>query len=215
MLERWKTPRFSAAIITLLLPVLTSAISLLSGFKQAIENLKAIGIDIPIHITIQFAPNISSAELFVVFLSGFGYLIVVPFTAMLAMRGLFLGAPSRRICFPGGQGGQGAYLEERIIFSKVDLQPSKTFIDLWLIVALWVIFGVLILLSWDYYVEAVLNFYVRIIEFLPSDVQELGKLKSQMKHEPDEQKIQLYLQMLIFPVLCAIAALRRRKSGRA
>jgi hypothetical protein len=71
-LERWKTPRFMLGIITLLVPALTLVTSLLNGFKQAIENLKAIGIDVPTNIVIPL-PNISSAELFLLFLSGFGY----------------------------------------------------------------------------------------------------------------------------------------------
>jgi hypothetical protein len=72
------------------------------------------------------------------------------------------------------------------------------------------------LLSWNYYVEGSLNFFTRMIESQPFDDQLIGQLKSQMKHDLEKQtKIQLYLQMILFPVLCAIAALRRRKSGRA
>ena len=81
---------------------------------------------------------ISQGALIILGQFAIGYLLTFPMTALMAKRGLFLGAD--RIWFPGWQDGDGAYQKEREIFGSVELRVREAPVDLW-------VFGILMLIS--------------------------------------------------------------------
>ena len=106
-LERWKAPRVTAIVYTVVLPAI---ISLPSWYKQLVEFLGSLGVRMPTDVVINFiSENMSTDTLIILAALSPGYLLTIPITAFLAKRGVFIGISPDRICFPGGQGGSGNY----------------------------------------------------------------------------------------------------------
>jgi hypothetical protein len=128
-LERWKSPRVSVILLT----VLPAIIALPNSYKQFAEFLKLFGIHIPEGVVGNFvSEHISANAVLIVGSISLSYLIIIPITSFLGKRGLFLGADAGRICFPGLQDGCGAYSKEREILGSVGIQKREVPIDLWL-----------------------------------------------------------------------------------
>ena len=130
-----------------------------------------------------------------------GYLLTVPVTALMAKRGLFLGAD--RIWFPGWQDGDGAYQKEREIFGSVELRVREAPVDLW-------VFGILMLIS---FAVSFLTFDQTIAWWQSWSAQPSPEV------DFDQVRFQKTLQIVfgvIFIVCFVIAAVRRARAvGRA
>jgi hypothetical protein len=198
-LERWKAPRFNAIFFTVLLP---GILSFPSWYKQLVEFLGSLGMHMPTEIVASFvSQEMSNFGLRLLVLISLGYLLAIPVTAFFAKRGLFIGSEPRRICFPGGQGGSGAYSKEKEILGSVGLHAREAPIDLWLL-AFAALLGVIgQLLIWDDY-----------IAWMQAQYQNLGLGSEQWETLLAVDMIVIYA--LLF-ALIFVAAVRRRKTGRA
>ena len=128
--ERWILSRFAGVFFTVLLP---GIISFPTWYKQLIDFQTTVGIHVPTNVVVGLVSDMSTGDLLLYGVIAFGYLLVVPITCFLAKRGLFIGREPNRICFPGGQGGSGAYLKEKEILASVGLYVREMPIDLWLL----------------------------------------------------------------------------------
>jgi hypothetical protein len=202
-LERWKTPRFTTVFFTALLP---GIISIPSWSKQLIEFAEWLGIHLPTDKVVGFVSrSASTGGLIFLGLMSIGYLLAVPATAFLAKRGLFIGRDPGRICFPGGQGGSGVYAQEREILGRVGLRVHEAPLDLWLLGAGFVLSGLVLTLGWDHYVAWMHSLAGPIAPESASIVQPAEK----------QVVIQMIVMYSIFVGLFFVAALRRRRVGRA
>lgn len=130
-LEQWKTPRFAAVFYSAVLP---GIISFPGWYKAFVEWLGSFGIQTPTDAVANFTSQyMSTSGLRIMALSTFGYLLAIPITSFLGKRGLFVGAATDRICFPGEQTGSGLYLKEREILGSVGIHTREAPIDLWLL----------------------------------------------------------------------------------
>jgi hypothetical protein len=196
-LERWKAPRFSALFFTAILPTI---VAVPAYYKQLIEFLGSLGIHMPTDVVFRFIAEKVSTDFWsmVIALSVPGYLLAIPVTALLAKRGLFLGAAPNRICFPGGQGGTGIYAKEREILSGVGVHIRETPFDIWFSGIAIALGYLLVLLTWDRYVS-----WMQSIS--PDAEAEISET---------QLVIQLIVQTSLFIGAFAIAALRRGRTGR-
>jgi hypothetical protein len=121
-LERWKSPRTGAIFYTVILP---GIISLPTWYKQLIEFLGSFGVRPLTDVLVNFiSENFSTDTLIILGTSAPGYLVIIPITAFLAKRGVFIGLTPERVCFPGEQEGSGIYYsKEREILTSRPLQP--------------------------------------------------------------------------------------------
>jgi hypothetical protein len=212
-LERWKTPRFAAVFFTVVVP---GIISFPSWYKQLIEFLGSFEIHMPTGAVVNVVSNVSSGSLALLSLTGLGYLVGIPITCFLAKRGLFIGRTPDRICFPGGQGGSGAYLKEQEILGGVGLHAREAPTDLWLFVAVIVISGLLMLLSYDAVIAWMRDNYVWSMKIILDLDQELERrLASQYESELRSVfPLQMTVSYLFLLGSAFIALLRRRRTGR-
>src|SRR5215813_11854316 len=87
-LERWKIPRATAIVYTVVSPAI---ISLPSWYKQLVEFLGSIGLRMPTDVVINFiSENISTDTLIILAALSPGYLLTIPIPAFLAKRGVFI-----------------------------------------------------------------------------------------------------------------------------
>jgi len=87
-LKRWKIPRATAIVYTVVSPAI---ISLPSWYKQLVEFLGSIGLRMPTDVVINFiSENISTDTLIILAALSPGYLLTIPITAFLAKRGVFI-----------------------------------------------------------------------------------------------------------------------------
>jgi hypothetical protein len=143
---------------------------------------------------------ISPGALLVLGQFAISYLLVVPVTAFMAKRGLFLGAD--RIWFPGWQDGDGAYQKEREIFGSVELRAREAPIDLWVLAIVMLISYAFLFLTFDQTIAWWQSWSAQ-----PSP--EVGFDQVRM------QKILQIVVVVIFIVCFVIAAVRRARLGRA
>jgi hypothetical protein len=150
-LERWKSPRVTAVFWSVILPAI---ISLPTWYKQLIEFLGSLGLRMPTDVVVNFiSENFSTDTLIILGTSAPGYLVVIPITAFLAKRGVFIGLKPQRVCFPGEQEGPGIYYsKEREILSSVGVRIRETPVDLWLLGLVLVLSSILVLLTWEHQV---------------------------------------------------------------
>jgi hypothetical protein len=196
-LERWKAPRFGALFYTVVLPAI---VAIPTWYKQLIEFLGSLGIQMPTEIVANFvSEKVSTSTMGIVALFSLGYFLAIPVTAFLAKRGLFLGRNPDRICFPGGQGGSGVYSEEREILSAVGLHVREAPVDLWFSGVAIALGYVLVLINWNRYIAWVQSSFDPSADIQTSESQIL---------------IQLIVQAGIFAGAFLVAALRRGKTGR-
>src|SRR5262249_41190584 len=86
-LERWKIPRATAIVYTVVSPAI---ISLPSWYKQLVEFLGSIGLRMPTDVVINFiSENISTDTLIILAALSPGYLLTIPITAFLPKPGVF------------------------------------------------------------------------------------------------------------------------------
>ena len=214
-LERWKTRQFATAFFTVLLP---GIISFPSWYKQLSEFLASFEIHMPTGVIANVASNVSSGGVALLGVFGLGYLIGIPITCFLAKRGLFIGRTPDRICFPGGQGGSGAYLKEQEILGGVGLHAREAPIDLWLLAAVTVFSGLLLLLSSDTLMVWMRDSYVWSMKSALPDLadQELERLASDYESQLRSTfPIQIAVTYVFLLGSACIALLRRRRTGRA
>ena len=213
-LERWKTPRFAAVFFTVVLP---GIISFPSWYKQLSEFLGSFEIHMPTGVVVNVVSNVSSGGLALLSLTGLGYLVGIPITCFLAKRGLFIGRTSDRICFPGGQGGSGAYLKEQEILGGVGLHAREAPIDLWLFVAAIVISGLLMLLSYDAVIAWMRDNYVWSMKIGIRDLDQELERRLASQYESQLRSVfplEMTISYLFFVGSACIALLRRRRTGR-
>jgi hypothetical protein len=150
-LERWKAPRVTAILYTLVLPAI---ISLPSWYKQLVEFLGSLGVRMPTDVVVNFiSENISTDTLIILAALSPGYLLTIPITSFLGKRGVFIGISPDRICFPGGQGGSGIYYsKEREILGAVGVRIREAPIDLWLFGFVLLLGWILVAVTWDHWV---------------------------------------------------------------
>ena len=192
-LERWSSPKFTVILSTALLPAI---IALPGWYKQAIDFGAWLGINMPLNIDLnQISQNTSDGLIIGGFLA-IGYLLIVPVTTCLAKRGVFLGAKSDRICFPGGQEDAGAYIKEKEILGSVGLHARETSIDLWLIGIVFVLGLVFNLKTWDVQMAFVSRVYGVMI---------------------NESAVQIWVivYIVVYGAMLLVASLRRGRTGRA
>lgn len=126
-LERWKTPRFTTVFFTMVIPAILAIPTLA---KPWIDIMGSLGIHMPtnaVEILISYVKVTVSPLLIIL-----SYLILVPYTAFLAKRGLFIGREPNKICFPGGQADAGIYAQEKEILARIGLHTTEAPIDFWL-----------------------------------------------------------------------------------
>jgi hypothetical protein len=202
-LERWKSPRVTAFFWTVILPAI---ISLPTWYKQLIEFLGSLGLRMPTDAIVNFiSENFSTDTLIILGTSAPGYLVLIPITAFLAKRGVFLGLTPERVCFPGEQEGPGIYYsKEREILSSVGVRIRETPIDLWLLGLVLVLSWTLFLLTWDHQVAWMQS-----------------HLGPQSPYQREVLEKQLEMQMFVTSIsgslmVCAlfVAAFRRKRTGR-
>lgn len=199
-LERWKSPRFRAIFFTVLLP---GIISLPSWYKQLLDFLGSFGMHMPTDMIANFVSNMPPGNLLYFGLTALGYLLGISVTGFLAKRGLFIGMQPNRICFPGGQGGSGAYLKEREILGKIELRVSETPIDLWF-AGIGITVGTLsVVLAPDYY-----------LAWVKSSFSEYQGQASELLNLSIIIYWALFITIAAFGLI-TVAALRRRRTGRA
>jgi hypothetical protein len=212
-LERWKTPRFAALFFTVVVP---GIISLPSWYKQLIEFLGSFQIQMPTGVVAQFVSNMSSGSLIWLSITGLGYLLGIPITCFLGKRGLFIGRNSDRICFPGGEGGAGAYLKEKEILGRIGLHAHEAPIDLWLLAFISVATVVVVLIGWDDVIGWLRDSYVTQLKYSAHLDPELER-RAAIEYENMLRTIMPieYAVIYIFFVGGAfIALLRRKRTGR-
>jgi hypothetical protein len=201
-LERWKSPRFAAILLTIVLPAI---IAIPGWYKQLTEFLGSFAIQVPTDTLIHAVSNTMSKESLVILAAVFpGYLIGIPITAFLAKRGLFLGLKSDSLYFPGGNGGAGLYYaKEREILDTVGLRVNEAPIDLWL-------YGFVLLLG------AILQFGTHLGDLLTSAMQTHYEYLGQEFLE-GQRRIQRITQTVVWILLSTafvVSAVRRRKLER-
>jgi hypothetical protein len=206
-LQRWKTPRFNTIFINVLVP---GIISFPTWYKQFIDFLGSAGIHMPTDVVGNVISSMSPGQLTIYGSNGLGYLMALPITNFLAKRGLFLGCKPNRICFPGGQGGPGAYLKEKEILGNLGLHAREPPIDLWLI-GIGGILGWLFVLSyWDSYVEWIRSLNAAMISSYNLDSELQGQFESALQ---SSLNIGIAIGVVLL-CLAVVAALRRGKTGR-
>ena len=197
-LERWKSPRTGAIFYTVILP---GIISLPTWYKQLIEFLGSFGVRPLTDVLVNFiSENFSTDTLIILGTSAPGYLVIIPITAFLAKRGVFIGLTPERVCFPGEQEGSGIYYsKEREILTSVGVRIRETPIDLWLFGLVLVLSWILLLLTWDHWAAWMQSYY---------EAQEI--LEKQLEMQMFTAAISGSL------MVCAlfVAAFRRRRTGR-
>jgi len=131
VLDRWKSPRLAAVFFTVLLPGIVSA---LAWIRQSTELFRFFGTNYSLSAIGSFiAQEAHDREAMATVVIIVFYLLSVPGTAFLAKRGLFIGRPLNRICFPGGQEGGEVYFKEREILAGVGLHAREARLDLWIV----------------------------------------------------------------------------------
>jgi hypothetical protein len=202
-LERWKSPRFAAILLTIVLPAI---IAIPGWYKQLTEFLGSFAIQVPTDTLIHAVSNTMSTESLLILAAGFpGYLLSIPITAFLAKRGLFLGLKSNSIYFPGVYGGSGLYYtKEREILDSVGLRVREAPIDLWL-------YGFVLLLSVVFLLSG-LDINDWMMSAMRAQYEYLGQefLETQMR-------IQRVTQLVVWIVILTVfvvSAARRRKLDR-
>ena len=200
-LERWKSPRFTAIFVTVLLP---GIFSLPTWYKQLSDLMAAAGIHIPVDVIVNFvSEHISANGLRYIGLLSFGYLLAIPLTAFLAKRGLFLGKDSSNIYFPGGQEGCGSYLKEREILGGVGLHARETPIDFLILGFVSLPVAIFSALTLDYWMP-VTSFQ----GFAGGEIAAVELTKTRKMWVG-------IISVVPFSVLFAIAAFRRARTGRS
>jgi hypothetical protein len=206
-LEHWKSPRFAVFFFTVLVP---GVVGLPAWVKQFTEFLDSLGIHLPTGAIASFASqHISQGGLLALGIVAFTYLLTVPCTAFMAKRGLFIGRDPTRIYFPGGQGGDVVYFKEREILAGVGVHASEARIDLWIL-------GGLILLSfmdvWVYkpLVDIEGGFILSLLcpDCSPSTAHAMHEAMGKAARAIN------YVEIGFFIIALAIAAFRRRRTGR-
>jgi hypothetical protein len=194
-LERWKSPQFAAIFYTVLLPTIAS---FPNWYKQLTEFLGLFEIHMPASVAVNFvSENMSTVVVHSLGAISLGYLFAIPITAFLAKRGLFLGADTRRICFPGRQGGCGVYSKEEEILGRVGLHEREAPIDLWLLGVSFVLGLPMLLIT------------LKDMKAIPLKVDEVQFLN----FENTQLQI-ITLQVVVLVGLFFVAALRRGRTGR-
>jgi hypothetical protein len=214
-LKRWSFPNFGTIFLTVLLP---GVIALPSYAKQLTDFLGYFGISVPMDaIDSTFTSYVQPELLKLLAIFGCTYLFAVPCTAFLAKRGLFIGADTKFIWFPGGREGDGIYSKEREILGGVGLRISETPTDLW-IASPTILFTSLYLwnyLNSDYYAAAMrlpLAVQMQVMN-VPSYYREAVVFQA-------VEKAQLFGSIATIVLYCAstalllLAAFRRAKTGR-
>ena len=203
-LERWKSPRVTAIFWTVILPAI---ISLPTWYKQLIEFLGALGLRMPTDVIVNFiSENFSTDTLIILGTSAPSYLVLIPITAFLAKRGVFIGLKPQRVCFPGEQDGPGIYYsKEREILSSVGVRVRETPIDLWLLGLVLVLGWILYLLTFDHQVAWAQSFVKPQLE---AHQREIFEKQLEMQN--------FYAAISGTVMACAVffAAFRRRRAGR-
>jgi hypothetical protein len=209
--ERWKLPQFRAVFITVLLPGLFSIPAWYKGFIDFLQSFH-----VPTDIIVKFFSALSFDTAMALGFVGFAYLLTVTTTNFLAKRGLFIGAPTKRICFPGGQEGSGCYSKEREILATIDLRIREVPLDLWLLTVYLVIWGLIAVLYFDQYMASFMSGYVELLHsqgVLGPGAE--GQLLRQMEAQMQFQRGAQFVSVAIYFGLLALAALRRKRGDRA
>ncbi|TYO67180.1 hypothetical protein FXV83_08300 [Bradyrhizobium hipponense] len=192
-IERWKSPQLTTVFTTILLPAIAS---FPSWYKQLTEFSALFAVRLPPSLVANFtADQISPFALHSLYSFGLSFLIAIPMTALLAKRGLFLGADPGRICFPGGQEGQGVYAKESAILSSVGVRGHEAPADLWL-------------------------FAVSFVLSMPIAFLSINDLKTRYPEAVADTLAGLQLRILIiqgvvFLALLSLAFIRRGRTGRS
>ena len=196
-LELWKSPRVTAVFWTVILPAI---ISLPTWYKQLIEFLGSLGLRMPTDVIVNFiSENFSTDTLIILGTSAPSYLVLLPITAFLAKRGVFIGLKGQRVCFPGEQEGSGIYYsKEREILSSVGVRIRETPVDLWLFGLVLVLSWVLLALTWDHWLAWAQSHY------------EQQNWQSQL----ETQKFTSFIMGGILACAFFVAAFRRPRTGR-
>jgi hypothetical protein len=192
-IERWKPPLFGTFRVTILW---TAIISLPAWSKQLTDFLGWLGIQTD---TVEkfFAENISTGGLIFFGLTAFGYLLAVPVTALIAKRGLFVGAD--RLWYPGWQEGSGAYLEERKILGNLGIHQHEAPLDLWILAISLLIFGTVEAVTWS-------QIEVWMYSWLPQPTNYVSQAEFVKK--------EVIVLTIVMAGLIILAGVRRRKTGR-
>jgi hypothetical protein len=196
-LERWKSPRVTAVLYTVVLP---GIISLPTWYKEFIEFLGLLGVRMPTDVVVNFiSQNMSTDSLIILAALSPGYLLTIPLTAFLAKRGLFIGRSPDRICFPGGQGGSGIYYsKEREILNSVGVRIREAPIDLWLFGFVLVLGWILLALTWDHWIAWAQSHYD----------------KESWERQLETQKFTSFVTGAVVACAFFVAAFRRGRTGR-
>ena len=186
-LERWNPPRYATLFFTFVVPAMFWVPDKLTNFVNWLG------------LSTETVP-ISQGALIILGQFAIGYLLTFPMTALMAKRGLFLGAD--RIWFPGWQDGDGAYQKEREIFGSVELRVREAPVDLW-------VFGILMLIS---FAVAFLTFDQTIAWWQSWSAQPSPEGQFYIQTGADTGQI---VVVVIYIVCFVIAAVRRARLGRA
>jgi len=193
-LERWKTPRFTAVFFSAVLP---GIIAIPGWSKQLTEFMASMGIGT--EVVTNFVPRAASPGFLFLALVIIAYLIAIPVTAFLGKRGLFIGRTDGKVCFPGGQGGSGAYGQEKEILHRAGLQARELPIDLWLLGSGIVLSVLVLFLGWNGYLA-----WLQSLGMRPDDLASVTRFVVW-------ENIVIYA---IFLVMFGVATVRRRRLGR-
>ena len=192
-LEQWKAPRFATVFFSVIIPVI---FGLPGWFKQFSDFVGSFGSQLPTEEVASFVfQSVSSSTLRILALSSFGYLLILPITAFLAKRGLFLSAPNDRICFPGGQEGAGIYAKEREILDRLGIHVKEVPVDLWI---LGIAVGINLL-----FLKVLVRDWLTLIAKFQSTLDENNLL------------ITTVIEVVLFLGLAVFVGIRRQINGRA
>ena len=206
-LEQWKSPRFNAIFWTVLLP---GVIWLPTWGKQITDCLSYFEIHLPVGA---IEPHISREGLLLIAMSVVGYLLIIPLTAFLSKRGLFIGRNSNRIWFPGGQEGGEVYSKEREILATVGLHLREAPVDLW-------IMGFSLLVSAFFAWRVIPTVAQTIIDFeisMPAHLFDISippEVRDQMLLSANSESHTLLVEYCVLILVLFVAAFRRRKTAR-